>query len=182
MGQVLKLNLRTGKVQVLVDDPRGGVRDPQVNYEGDKILFSYRKGGTPYYHLYEINANGTDLKDLTTGPWDDFEPTYTAYGDIVFVSTRAKRWVNCWKTHVAVLYRMDADGGHMRPIRQRRTRYSPLLPTAGSYTRWEYGPQPGALPSPVDGQPRRHAAVGLLRQPPPGRRTIDAKPIAGTRR
>ncbi len=34
---------------------KAAVRDPQVHYDGQRILFSYRKGGSPYYHLYEIN-------------------------------------------------------------------------------------------------------------------------------
>ena len=49
-------NLATGQVTVLLDDPQGGVRDPQVHYDGRTILFSYRPGGTEYYHLYEIKA------------------------------------------------------------------------------------------------------------------------------
>ena len=57
-GRLCKLDLDTGKVTVLLADPQGAVRDPQVHYDGDKILFSYRKGGTPYYHLYEIRRDG----------------------------------------------------------------------------------------------------------------------------
>jgi len=55
-GRLCALNLRTGRVRVLLDDPAGAVRDPQVHYNGRKILFSYRKGGTDTYHLYEINT------------------------------------------------------------------------------------------------------------------------------
>ena len=66
-GKLYRLNLATGKLTTLLDDPRGGVRDPQVHYDGSKILFSYRKGGTEHYHLYEINADGTGLRQLTDG-------------------------------------------------------------------------------------------------------------------
>ncbi|MCX5655811.1 MAG: hypothetical protein NTY65_14325, partial [Planctomycetota bacterium] len=52
-GYLCRLNLRTGKVAILVADPKGGVRDPQVHYDGRKILFSYRKGDCRQYHLYE---------------------------------------------------------------------------------------------------------------------------------
>ena len=45
----------------MLADPKGGVRDPQVSYDGKRILFSYRPGGTEHYHLYEINADGTAL-------------------------------------------------------------------------------------------------------------------------
>src|SRR6266542_6350315 len=72
-GRLAKLNLRTGAVTTLLEDPKGGVRDPQVHYDARRILFSYRKGGTANYHLYEIRADGTGLRQLTTGEYDDLE-------------------------------------------------------------------------------------------------------------
>ncbi|MBI4875228.1 MAG: hypothetical protein HY822_11405 [Acidobacteria bacterium] len=140
-AKLCRLNLRTGKLTVLLEDPRGGVRDPQVHYDGGKILFSYRKGGTPNYHLYEINADGTGLWQLTSGPWDDIEPTYTASGEIVFVSTRARRWVNCWLTQVAILFRASADGSGIRMISSNGEQDNTPWPMADGrilYTRWEY--------------------------------------------
>ena len=88
----------------------GGVRDPAVHYDGKRILFSYRKGGASHYHLYEIGIDGNGLRQLTSGDYDDIEPCYLPDGGIAFVSSRAKRWVNCWLTQVAVLHRCDADG------------------------------------------------------------------------
>ncbi len=55
-GKLCKLNLRTGKLTLLIDDPQGGVRDPAVHYDGKRILFSYRKGGTENYLLHIINC------------------------------------------------------------------------------------------------------------------------------
>jgi Tol biopolymer transport system component len=115
-GKLYRLNLRTNRLTSLIHDPRGGVRDPQVHYDGRRILFSYRKGGTEQYHLYEINADGSGLRQLTDGEYDDIEPTYLPSGDIVFVSSRSKRWVNCWLTQVATLYRCDRDGRNIRPL------------------------------------------------------------------
>ena len=87
-GRLCKLNVPAGKVTILVDDPQGAVRDPQVHYGGRKILFSYRKGGSPYFHLHEINADGSGLKQLTSDPCDDIEPCYLPDGGIVFCSSR----------------------------------------------------------------------------------------------
>ncbi len=115
-GKLCRLNVPSGQVTTLLDDPQGGVRDPDVHYDAEKILFSYRPGGTEHYHLYEINVDGTGLRQLTDGPYDDIEPTYLPDGDIVFVSSRCKRWVQCWLTQVAVLHRCDADGGNIRAI------------------------------------------------------------------
>jgi hypothetical protein len=75
-GRLCRLNLRTGKLTVLLEDLKGGVRDPQVHYDGKKVLFAYRKGGTHPYHLYEIRVDGAGLRQLTDGPDDDIEPTY----------------------------------------------------------------------------------------------------------
>ncbi len=140
-GRLCRFNLRTGKRTVLLDDPLGGVRDPNVHYDGQKILFSYRKGGTTNYHLYEINIDGTDLRQLTDGPDDDIEPIYAPDGSIVFCSSRCHRFVPCWKTQVATLYRSNADGTDVRMLsnnaEQENTPW--MLPDGRVlYMRWEY--------------------------------------------
>ena len=64
-------------LKVLLDDPTGGVRDPQLHYDGQKILFSYRKGGEHVFHLYELNIDGSGLNQLTAGPAAQLEPTFS---------------------------------------------------------------------------------------------------------
>jgi len=54
-GRLCVLQVATGKVRVLLEDPRGGVRDPAVHYDGKTIVFSYRKGGEDHYQLYTIH-------------------------------------------------------------------------------------------------------------------------------
>jgi len=140
-GRLCRLNLRTGKLTVLLDDPKGGVRDPQVHYDGRKILFSYRKGGTHPYHLYEINVDGSGLVQLTDGPDDDIEPTYCPDGSIVFCSSRCRRFVNCWFTRVATLYRCDGDGKNIRMLSSNNDHDNTpwVLPDGRIlYMRWEY--------------------------------------------
>ena len=61
MGRLCRLNIASGNITILLDDPEGAVRDPQVHYDCAKILFSYRPGGTAYFHLYEINIDGSGL-------------------------------------------------------------------------------------------------------------------------
>ncbi len=140
-GRLCRLNLRTGEVKVLLDDPKGGVRDPQVHYDGQRILFSYRKGGTHPFHLYEINADGSGLKQLTDGPDDDIEATYCPDGSIVFCSSRCHRFVNCWYSRVAALYRCDADGSNVRMLSSNNDHDNtpwPLPDGRVLYMRWEY--------------------------------------------
>jgi hypothetical protein len=140
-GRLCRLNLRTGKLTVLLDDPQGGVRDPQVHYHADKILFSYRRGGQPYYRLYEIDVDGSALRQLTDGPYDDIEPAYLPDGGILFCSTRCRRVVGCNPSPVATLYRCDADGANVRPVSANPfTDNTPWMLPDGRvlYTRWEY--------------------------------------------
>jgi len=140
-GAMFALNVKTGKRRTLLAEPDGGVRDPQVSYDGKKILFSYRKAGQPYYHLHEINVDGTGLRQLTFGPFNDIEPTYLPDGDIVFCSSRVKCNVPCYYTPVAVLYRCSADGGNIRRlsanIEHENTPW-PLPDGRIMYLRWEY--------------------------------------------
>jgi len=140
-GHLCKLDVGTGKVTALLNDPEGSVRDPQVHYEGNKILFSYRRSGTAYYHLYEIDRNGNGLKQLTDGSFDDLEPCYLPGGGIAFCSSRCNRFVPCWYVQVANLHRCDSDGKNIRPlssnIEQDNTPW--VLPDGRIiYTRWEY--------------------------------------------
>jgi len=141
MGRLNLLNVRTGEVSVLLDDTAGTIRDPQVHYDGGKILFSYRRGGSEDFHLYEIDIDGRNLRQITDGPYSDIEPTYTADGGIIFVSNRCNRWVNCWLTQVAVIYRCDADGGAMRPLSSNNEHDNTPWPLPDGrilYQRWEY--------------------------------------------
>lgn len=140
-GKLCVYDVNTKETTTLIDDPDGAIRDPQLDYDATKILFSYRKNGTRTYHLYEIPLNGGELHQLTDGPFDDIEPTYLPNGDIIFVSTRGKRWVQCWLTQVATLHRCDGNGGNIREIscnaEQDNTPW--VLPSGQIlYTRWEY--------------------------------------------
>jgi len=140
-GRLCAWDLQSGALRLLVDDPEGAVRDPCVSYDARKILFSYRPAGAAHYHLYEIGSDGKGLRQLTDGGYDDIEPCYLPDGGIVFVSGRARRWVNCWLTQVATVHRCDADGRDVRMlsanIEQDNTPW-PLPDGRLIYMRWEY--------------------------------------------
>lgn len=140
-GRLCKFNLRTKQLTTLIDDPKGNLRDPCVHYDGQRIVFSWRKGGQENYLLYEIRADGTGLRQLTHGEYDDYEPCWTPDDGILFVSTRCRRWVNCWLTQVGNIHRCDADGSNVRPLsanlEQDNTPW--MLPDGRAlYMRWEY--------------------------------------------
>ena len=193
-GKLCRLNIRTGEVRVILDAPHGAVRDPQMHYDGKKILFSYRKEGQHFYHLYEINIDGTGLRQITDGPFDDIEPAYLPDGGIVFCSSRCNRFVQCWFVQVAIIYRCDSDpseadlkagGKNMRPLsanmEQDNTPW--VLPDGRIlYQRWEY----------VDRSRTRFHHLWTMNPDGtdqmvyfgnmhPGTVMIDAKPIPGTK-
>lgn len=139
-ARLCRLDLRAGEVRVLLDDPRGGIRDPQVHYDADRILFSWRRGGAHTYHLWERNLNGGGLRQITDGS-DDIEPTYLPDGRIVFVSSRCRRFVNCWHSRVGALYICNADGTGLRmlsPNIEHDNTPWPLPDGRVLYMRWEY--------------------------------------------
>ena len=140
-AQLCRLNLRTKELTVLLDDARGSIRDPRVHYDARKVLFSYRKGDSRQYNLYEMDLSTRRRRRITDWAFDDIEPTYLPDGDIVFCSSRCNRWVQCWHTQVAILYRCDGDGGNVRPISSNveHDNTPAVLPDGRIlYTRWEY--------------------------------------------
>lgn len=140
-GRLCKLDLATGEVRVLLDDPKGGIRDPFVDHDGKTILFSYRSADREHYHLHTIGTDGRGLRRLTDGGYDDIEPCRLPDGDIMFVSSRCRRWVNCWATQVAVLHRCGPDGSGIRAISSNNEHDNTpwMLPDGRvMYMRWEY--------------------------------------------
>lgn len=141
-GALCVLNLRTKEVRTLLEDPEGDVRDPAVHYDGKTILFSYRKGGTNQFHLYTIQADGSNLTQLTDSEeFDDVQPCWLPDGGIMFCSTRCMRWVPCWYAQVAIMYRCEADGSDLKPVSfgvENENTPWPLDSGRIAYTRWEY--------------------------------------------
>jgi len=185
MGRLCRLKVATGEITVLLDDPEGSIRDPQVHYDGAKILISYRPGGTAYFHLYEINVDGSGLTQLTSGPYDDMEPTYLPSGKIMFCSSRSDRWVPCWYSQVAILYVCDGDGANIHPISANIEHDNTpwTLPDGRViYERWEYVDRSRvAFHHLWTANPDGTGQMIYYGNLHPGTLMIDAKPIPGSR-
>jgi hypothetical protein len=143
-GSALKLiDLAAGGgVTTLLEVPRGVVRDPEVHFDGRRIVFSMRTNAADSYHLYEIQADGTGLRQLTFArDVDDFDPAYLPDGGIVFSSTREPKYCMCNRHLMANLYRMDGDGGNIHQIGKSTLfeGHAALMPDGRIlYDRWEY--------------------------------------------
>ena len=143
-GGLLKtIDVKTGKVTTLVDaGPQGSIRDPEVSFDGRKILFSMRKSIDDDYHIYEVNADGSNLRQLTSLPGVfDIDPMYLPNGDIIFSSSRDSKFCMCNRHIMGNLHRMEGDGANIYQI-GRNTLFEghPSLLTNGQilYDRWEY--------------------------------------------
>lgn len=128
--------------QELLNSRRGVIRDPDVNPEGTKILFSHKTTDSDDYHLYEMDIATKNVTQLTFGSGhSDIEPKYLANGNIVFNSNRDVQTVDCWYTPVCNLYILYRESGST--VRVGYDQVHTTYPTVTSdgrilYTRWDY--------------------------------------------
>ena len=142
-GAKLKvLNTKTGKSEEILSTETGIIRDPEVSFDGTKILFSYRKNAEDDYHIYEINADGSNLKQLTFARGvSDIDPLYLPNNQIIFSSTREPKYCMCNRHIMANLYRMNPDGSNIVQLGKSTLfeGHSALMNDGRViYDRWEY--------------------------------------------
>lgn len=130
-------------VETLLQSPEGVIRDPDVSYDGQRLLFAWKQADrTDDYHLYELTVASGALRQLTAGLGAaDYEPAYLPNGDIVFSSTRCVQTVDCWWTEVSNLYLCNADGRYLRRATFDQVHsICPHVLADGTviYTRWDY--------------------------------------------
>ncbi len=144
----------TGKVETLLEDKTGVIRDPDVSFDGKRILFAWKKSlNNDDYHLYEMDVATRQIRQLTHGLGHaDYEGCYLPDGDIIFNSTRCVQTVDCWWTEVSNLYRCDKDGRHIRRLTFDQVHDNfPTITWDGRilYTRWEYNDRGQIYPQPL---------------------------------
>ena len=105
---------KDGSLENLTQLKAGAVADPEVSYDGTKILFSMMKDARDYWHIYEINADGTGLTQLTFGEHDDIDPCYLPDGKITFCSNRAGTLNEYEMQMNELLHIMDGAGQNIR--------------------------------------------------------------------
>jgi hypothetical protein len=132
----------------LVPSPDGQILDCDLSYDGTQVLFSWRRRTGDGYHLWTVNIDGSNLQQLTDGPWHDYNGCWLPDGGIAFLSTRAPQFAYCWHAPVGVLHRMQADGSRVvRLSANYLNDFTPAVLEDGRliYTRWEYVDRP-AIP------------------------------------
>jgi hypothetical protein len=162
----------------------GSFLRPMIDYAAKRVLFAWckyypelaaepdklNKANVPedaFNHLFEMNLDGTGLRQLTFGKYDDFDGRYLPDGRIVFLSTRRGHALNrsvaqasisavgeslpdCYvrcgggpERPVAVytLHTMNGDGSDVRPISPfEMFEWTPTVGRDGTilYSRWDY--------------------------------------------
>jgi hypothetical protein len=172
------------RVRCLTNDmPPGSFLSPDLSYDGKRLLFAYcrwyphvaamakvDKEKLPedcFYHVFEMNADGTGRRQITRGRYDDFDAHYLPSGEIVFLSTRKGTSIQCTQASaeatlggpalpdsyvrcggdahrpvaVFTLHVMDAEGKRLLPISAfENFEWTPSVAEDGRilYARWDY--------------------------------------------
>jgi hypothetical protein len=143
------------------DDTEGGsFLSPELSYDARRILFAYvectgdrrhrshtdpTRGHWPEgraYHVFEVNIDGSQLRQLTDGSWNDFSPCYLPNGRIAFISERRGGYLRCGRTcPTYTLFDMANDGGDINCLSIHETNeWDPSVAHDGRivWTRWDY--------------------------------------------
>ena len=131
-----------GPVRQLFPPEPGSFWRPELSFDGKRVLFCFKGHDQKSFHLYEINLDGSGLRQLTDSDYDDIDPIYLPDGHIMFTSTRGNTYVRCGPyIYSYVLARCDADGRNVYLISTNsEPDFVPSLLNDGRvvYSRWEY--------------------------------------------
>lgn len=168
-GNIAVLDLKTGHTRDLVPKLQAGIFGRfDLSFDAKRVVFDWKAAPDKGFRIYEVGIDGKGLRQLTHDdpeeadlvrryrtvgtpsgiPYesgtDDMQPCYLPNGDIAFISTRCRKGILCDAPDVlttTVLYRMDRNGGSMRPLSFNSvSEAAPSISSDGRilYTRWEY--------------------------------------------
>jgi hypothetical protein len=142
------------------DHGGGTFLSPDLSYDARTILFAYveNRGDTQHrhhtdptqghwhegrcYHVFKVNADGSELEQLTDGTWNDFDPCWLPNGRIAFISERRGGYLRCGRVcPTYTLYDMAADGSDIQCLSFHETNeWHPSVTSEGMilWTRWDY--------------------------------------------
>jgi hypothetical protein len=130
-----------GTVTPITNFTGASISDPCVSFDGKKILFSMRPPGGGSRNIYEINADGTGLRQVTSGGGHDFDPLYLPDDRIMFTSSRAGHMDEYNHSPAENMYTCNADGSDLKRVSFNMSDdFDPTLMPDGRivYTRWDH--------------------------------------------
>jgi hypothetical protein len=133
--------------------PVGSYEHPEVSWDGRRVMFAFcatrpevnvsQTTENQFFHLFEMAADGSDLRQLTDGAYDDFSPRFLPNGKLLFLSTRRGGFHRCGRgpCPVFTLAVAEADGSRPQVVSFHETHeWDPAVLNDGRiiYTRWDY--------------------------------------------
>ena len=124
------------------------LKDLNLDWNAQRILFSM-PGSHDKWHVFQINADGSGLQQLTPDDQPDvhfYYPCRLPSGGIAMVSTAPLQGVPCNAgVIVGMMYKMNADGTGIRQLAfEQDHSYKPTVTSDGRilYLRWDYTDTP----------------------------------------
>ena len=145
------------------------------------------------FHIFQIGIDGANLKQLTDGPWNEFDPCEMPNGRLVFISERRGGFGRCHGRYCPVytLHTMKSDGSDIQTLSYHESNeWNPTINHDGMlvFTRWDYWDRGGNqahhpwITTPDGYDPRalqgNYPANGLVRP----NMELYIKPIPGSHR
>ncbi len=134
--------------------PRGNYTTLALSYDAKMVYFGfceraaekpdYYSPGRRAFHLYAVDADGRNLRQLTSGPDDDFDPCPLPDGGLAFMSTRRGGFGRChnpWEPlPTYTLHRLEPSGGVRILSFHETNQWHPSVLDDGRivYVRWDY--------------------------------------------
>jgi mono/diheme cytochrome c family protein len=143
--------------------PEGNFLEPRLSYDAKRVMFSFvettgpldpysmkvnEEGGDDhYYHLWTMGVDGSGLRQVTRGVYEDMMPCWLPDGDVAFMSTRRRSQSRCfwfgysnrWQAYT--LFRMKPDGSDIRQLSWNDVaEWFPTMSANGEiiFARWDY--------------------------------------------
>ncbi|MDG1022058.1 MAG: hypothetical protein P8O77_11270, partial [Emcibacteraceae bacterium] len=97
-GVLWTMSTKGGEAKAITSGQQPEVREPSFSPDGSKIAFQGFYQG--YFHIWTVNVDGSGLKQITEGQFDDREPFWNADGEtITFASDRSGNY-DIWDINV----------------------------------------------------------------------------------
>ena len=137
----------------------GAFLSPDLSFDAQSIAFAWRQknissGRAPSYtqygitrdecyHIFKVNADGTNLTQLTDTAHDDFDPCFLPNGRMAFVSSRRQGYIRCGSrpSPTYTTFTMKQDGSDIYNLSYHETNeWHPSVANDGMliFTRWDY--------------------------------------------
>ncbi|MEM9328654.1 MAG: amidohydrolase family protein [Bacteroidota bacterium] len=97
LGRIWLMPVSGGEAQAITD-PYGNARQPSWSPDGKKIAFQAYWDGN--WHIYTVDTDGSNLKQMTTGDFDHREPHWSPDGTELAFSSDRNGSYDIWKLNI----------------------------------------------------------------------------------